>query len=76
MKIFGILNENPMYTICPLDEVIDQKRILYSIFSASPFSYEHAKDRLNVLRANVLKYKIPIFLCELHWRIYSNRHFV
>ncbi|MBL7821368.1 MAG: NAD+ synthase [Saprospiraceae bacterium] len=59
--IWNLGNENPMYTICPLDEVIDQKPDFILNLSASPFSYEHAKDRLNVLRANVLKYKIPIF---------------
>lgn len=59
--IWNLGNENPMYTICPLDEIIDQKPDFILNLSASPFSYEHAKDRLNVLRANVLKYKIPLF---------------
>lgn len=59
--IWNLGNENPMYTICPLDEIIDQKPDFILNLSASPFSYEHAKDRLNVLRANVTKYKIPLF---------------
>ncbi|MEZ4948725.1 MAG: hypothetical protein R2784_04955 [Saprospiraceae bacterium] len=29
--------------------------------SASPFSYNHAKNRLAVLKANVERYKIPFF---------------
>ncbi len=59
--IWNLGNENPLYTICPLDEVIDQKPDFILNLSASPFSYEHAKDRLKVIRANVLKYKIPLF---------------
>ena len=29
--------------------------------SASPFDYIHASDRLEVIRANVNKYKVPLF---------------
>lgn len=59
--IWNLGNENPLYTICPLDEVMDQQPDFILNISASPFSYEHAQDRLHVIRANVLKYKIPIF---------------
>lgn len=59
--IWNLGNENPLYTICPLDEIMDQQPDFILNISASPFSYEHAQDRLHVIRANVLKYRIPIF---------------
>jgi NAD+ synthase (glutamine-hydrolysing) len=59
--IWNLGNQNPLYTICPLDEMIEQKPDFILNLSASPFSYEHADSRLDVIRANVLKYKIPMF---------------
>ncbi len=59
--IWNLGNQNPMYTICPLDEMISQKPDFILNLSASPFSYEHASSRLEVIRANVLKYKVPMF---------------
>lgn len=59
--IWNLGNENPLYTICPLDEIMDQQPDFILNISASPFSYEHAQDRLHVIRANVLRYRIPIF---------------
>lgn len=59
--IWNLGNQNPLYTICPLDEMIAQKPDFILNLSASPFSYEHADSRLDVIRANVLKYKIPMF---------------
>ncbi|MFX7768305.1 hypothetical protein ABTK15_20080, partial [Acinetobacter baumannii] len=32
--------------------------------SASPFDYTHDEDRKAVIKANVLKYKIPMFYCN------------
>ncbi|TXT33190.1 MAG: NAD+ synthase (glutamine-hydrolysing), partial [Chitinophagaceae bacterium] len=32
--------------------------------SASPFDYTHDEDRKAVIKANVLKYKIPLFYCN------------
>ncbi|HEX5625853.1 MAG TPA: NAD+ synthase [Saprospiraceae bacterium] len=59
--IWNLGNENPMYTICPMDELMPQKPDLILNLSASPFSYEKASTRLDVIRANVLKYKLPMF---------------
>lgn len=59
--IWNIGNDNPMYTNCPLDELIKEQPDFILNLSASPFDYEHAEDRLEVLRANVNKYKIPMF---------------
>lgn len=59
--IWNIGNENPMYTICPMDEMMPQNPDFIINLSASPFSYKQADERLNVVRANVARYKIPMF---------------
>jgi NAD+ synthase (glutamine-hydrolysing) len=59
--LWNLGNENPLYTICPLDEMIPQQPDLILNLSASPFAYDHAEERIQVLRANVERYKIPLF---------------
>ncbi len=59
--IWNIGNENPLYTICPLDEYRSQKPDFIINVSASPFSYDHAEERLEILKANIDRYKIPMF---------------
>lgn len=59
--IWNVGNENPLYRICPMDEMMDEKPDLMINVSASPFSYDHAPDRIHVIRANVERYKLPVF---------------
>ena len=59
--IWNIGNENPMYRICPMDELIKQKPDFILNLSASPFSYKQAKERIHVVKANVKRYNIPMF---------------
>ena len=59
--IWNIGNENPLYKICPLDEMIDQGPDFVINVSASPFTFNHAQNRIDVLKANVDRYKVPIF---------------
>lgn len=59
--IWNVGNENPLYKICPLDEMMPQNPSLILNLSASPFSYDHAKDRIAVVKANVERYKAPLF---------------
>lgn len=59
--IWNVGNANPLYRICPMDEMMDEKPDLMINVSASPFSYDHAPDRIHVLRANVERYKVPVF---------------
>jgi len=59
--IWNIGNENPLYTICPLDEMIKYKPDFIINVSASPFSHVHSKARLHVCRENVKRYNIPLF---------------
>lgn len=59
--IWNVGNENPLYTVCPLDEMIDQQPEVILNLSASPFSYQQAEIRLATVRANVERYKLPLF---------------
>ena len=59
--IWNIGNENPLYKVCPMDELIKQKPDFMLNVSASPFHYESAAARIHVVKANVKRYKIPIF---------------
>jgi len=59
--IWNVGNENPLYTICPMDEMMPFQPELMINVSASPFSYNHAPERIHVIRANVERYNVPIF---------------
>lgn len=59
--IWNVGNENPLYTVCPLDEMMPEHPDLIINLSASPFSYRQAEERIKVIRANVERYKMPLF---------------
>lgn len=59
--IWNVGNENPLYTICPMDEMMGQQPDVMLNLSASPFSYEQAAIRLATVRANVERYRLPLF---------------
>ena len=58
------INDNPLYRLSPMDQLIQQKPDLMINISASPFDYDHDEDRKEIIRANVLKYKLPMFYCN------------
>jgi len=58
------LGDNPLYRICPMDQLIAQEPDVMINLSASPFDYDHDEDRKEIILANVLKYKIPIYYCN------------
>lgn len=58
------LSDNPLYRSAPMDQLINQGPDLMINVSASPFDYDHDDDRKEVIRANVLRYNIPM--------VYSN----
>lgn len=58
------LGDNPLYRICPMDMLMDQQPDFMINISASPFDYTHDEDRKSIVKANVLKYKIPMFYCN------------
>lgn len=58
------LGDNPLYRICPMDQLMEQTPDIMLNLSASPFDYTHDEDRKATIKANVLKYKIPLFYCN------------
>ena len=58
------IDDNPLYRISPMDMLMEQKPDLMINLSASPFDYIHAEERKSVIKANVLKYKLPMFYCN------------
>lgn len=59
--IWNIGNANPLYTVCPLDEMAPLQPDLIINLSASPFNYAHSHGRISVVKANVERYGIPMF---------------
>ncbi len=58
------LGDNPLYRIAPMDKLIEQQPYVMINLSASPFDYTHDEDRKAIIKANVLKYKLPIVYCN------------
>ncbi len=59
--LWNVGNENPLYTISPMDKLMEEQPDVIINVSASPFDYAHAAERLEVLKANVDRYHIPLF---------------
>ncbi len=62
--IWDVAQENPLYTVCPLDVMIKEKPDFIINVSASPFNFRHAQARIAICKANVERYKIPMFYCN------------
>lgn len=58
------LGNNPLYRICPMDKLMAYAPDVMINLSASPFDYTHDEDRKAAVKANVLKYKLPMFYCN------------
>lgn len=58
------LGDNPLYRICPMDQLMPQQPDLMINISASPFDYTHDEDRKATVKSNVVKYKLPMFYCN------------
>lgn len=52
---------NPMYNIVPLDQMGAEKADFIINVSASPFTYNKAQARKQIVKANCLRYGIPMF---------------
>jgi len=55
------IQDNPLYTVNPMDELISQKPDLIINIAASPFNYHQTKIRKEVLKRNAEKYELPLF---------------
>lgn len=58
------LGNNPLYRVCPMDKLMEHQPDIMINLSASPYDYTHSEDRRAAIRANVLKYKIPLVYCN------------
>lgn len=58
------LGDNPLYRICPMDELMKEKPDVMINLSASPFDYTHAEERKAIIQANVRKYHLPMLYCN------------
>jgi len=55
------VQDNPLYTINPMDELIGQSPDFMINIAASPFNYHQTKIRKEVLRKNAIQYNMPLF---------------
>lgn len=62
--IWNVGNNNPLYTICPLDEMMEEQPDVILNVSASPFTFTQAISRKQVIKANVERYQLPLFYCN------------
>ncbi|MEE9437890.1 MAG: NAD+ synthase [Saprospiraceae bacterium] len=58
--IWDIDQENPLYTLSPLDEMEKYNPDIILNVSASPFNYNHANSRIDIVKANCNRYKTPM----------------
>lgn len=54
------INNNPMYVSNPMDVLITEAPDVMINIAASPFSYQHDEERMEVLSGNAKKYGLPL----------------
>ena len=59
------INSNPMYIYSPMEELMKFSPDFMINIAASPYSKDQINTRMQVLKDNVEKYKIPLFYCNL-----------
>jgi NAD+ synthase (glutamine-hydrolysing) len=55
------IGDDPLYTLNPMDILVKEKPYLIINIAASPFHYDQRQIRIDILKRNVEKYKIPLF---------------
>lgn len=59
--IWDVGVDDPMYNIIPLDKIMEKNPDFILNLSASPFNYNQARTRKEIVRANVDRYGKPMF---------------
>jgi NAD+ synthase (glutamine-hydrolysing) len=54
------MNDDPLYTSWPMNELVKQQPDLMINIAASPFNYLHADDRRKILEKNIRQYRLPL----------------
>jgi NAD+ synthase (glutamine-hydrolysing) len=60
------INDNPLYVSNPMDELIKQQPSLMINIAASPFSYLHDDERVEILSGNAKQYQLPLIGKEIY----------
>jgi NAD+ synthase (glutamine-hydrolysing) len=59
--IWNVGNDNPLYKSCPMDILSAEKPDIMINISASPFDFGQAQRRIDIVKANTMRYGIPMF---------------
>lgn len=54
------VSNNPLYTVNPMEELMDQEPDMIINIAASPFNYDQYKIRTGILRENAKRYHLPL----------------
>lgn len=55
---------NPLYVTTPIEHIAAHHPDFMLNISASPFDYNHSRDRIDLLRQTAKSYRIPVFYCN------------
>src|SRR6266496_1825632 len=58
------MGDNPLYRITPMEKLMPYKPDVMINLSASPYNYAQDIVRNSIVKAHVLKYKIPMLYCN------------
>lgn len=58
---WNVGNENPLYKINPMDQMMEHNPDMIINVSASPFAYDHAANRIETMQANCERYNLPMY---------------
>ncbi len=56
--------DNPLYRICPMNELMKQQPDIMINVSASPYDYLHGDNRKQIIARNVGAYNLPMIYCN------------
>lgn len=54
------IGQDPLYTVCPLDQLMPHQPSCIINLSASPFSYSQMEKRIEMMKWNTQKYHVPM----------------
>ncbi len=55
------IEDDPLYTFNPMDELVKENPVLILNMAASPFSNRRREDRISILRKNAIRYQLPVY---------------
>lgn len=56
--------DDPLYRVCPMDQLLPQQPDIMINLSASPFDYLHADGRRDIVSRNAARYALPLIYCN------------